>query len=75
MKNVAMMLTGMLIMFAVLLAVANLFDKQAIVYLNQAIPLICCGFGTSVATVCGINLLKMLRKEKTEEKALQKERA
>ena len=75
MKNMYLMLAGMLITFAVMLLVGKMFDARAVVQFNESLPLLCCGFGMSVASLCTIGLLRDLRRERKEERELRKEKA
>lgn len=73
MRNaVSWMMTGMLIMFVGMLMVAKVFDAQGIVWLKESLPLICCGFASSVSAMCAFALVKELRRQKKEEKAQKK---
>lgn len=73
MRNaVCWMMSGMVIMFVVTLMVAWFFDQQGIVWLKSSMPLICCGFATSLNTICVSVLVKELRKIKKEEKSQKK---
>ena len=75
MKNMYLMLLGMTITFAITLLVGRLFDARSLVQFNESLPLICCGFGMSTASLCTIGLLRDLRRQRKEERELKKEKA